>query len=108
MPTNVVPVFDFAQLGRRTMGDSSMQVEMLALFVSEAERLMRQVETAADPQVRGERLHAMIGLARNIGAARLAQTARALEVQIAQETPDLSSLRTALDETLSFVRQTGV
>ncbi len=72
MSTDAIPVFDAAQLNRATSGDASLQVEVLALFVAEAERLMRQVEDAADPQVRGDRLRALIGLARNIGAAKLA------------------------------------
>ena len=70
MQTSRVPVLDAGQLRRQTMGDAAMQVEVLALFVAEAERLMRQVEDAPDAEVRADRLHAMIGLARNVGAAR--------------------------------------
>ncbi len=60
---------------------------MLALFVAEAERLMRQVEDAPDPQVQGDRLRALIALARNTGAALLAQEARMLEPRIGTTTP---------------------
>ncbi len=108
MPTNDVPVFDAAQLRRHTMGNASLQVEVLALFVAEAERLLRQVEDAPDPHVRGDRLRALIGAARNIGAARLAKEARALEKQIASENPDMAPLRDAVEATVAFVRQRGV
>jgi HPt (histidine-containing phosphotransfer) domain-containing protein len=107
MPTTVVPLFDAAQLKRHTGGNSSLQVEVLSLFVAEVERLMHQVEDAPDPQVRGDRLRALIGVARNVGASLIAQEARALETQIATDNPDLSTLRKAVDETLAFIRRTG-
>ena len=108
MPANSAPVFDAAQLQRHTRGNASLQIEMLSLFVAEVERLMRQVEDAPDPQVRAERLRALIGLSRNIGASMLAHEARALETQIADENPDLALLRGAVDATLAYVRQTGI
>ncbi|MGH6922928.1 MAG: hypothetical protein ACRED5_04075 [Propylenella sp.] len=108
MNTNAVPVLDAAQLGRTTRGDRSLQVEILALFVAEVERLMRQVEDAADPQLRGDRLRALIALSRNTGAAMLAQEARALETQIAAESPNLAPLRQAVAETLAYVRRAGI
>jgi HPt (histidine-containing phosphotransfer) domain-containing protein len=107
MPTPPVPLFDAAQLHRRTQGNASLQGELLALFVTEVERLMRQVEDAPDPQLRGDRLRALIGVARNIGAARVAHEARALETQIASESPDAAPLRAAVDETLAFIGRTG-
>jgi HPt (histidine-containing phosphotransfer) domain-containing protein len=90
------------------MGDDAMQVELLALFVTEAERLMRQVEDARDPQIRGDRLHAMMGLARNTGAVRLAQIARQLETEITAEDLDLTPLRAVLSDTLAYVHQSRI
>lgn len=108
MTTDSVPILDSAQLRRATNNDASLQVEVLALFVAEVERLMRQVEDAADPQERGDRLRAMIALARNTGAAKLAHEARELETQIAAEAPPLGPLKDAVSETLAYVRQTGI
>jgi HPt (histidine-containing phosphotransfer) domain-containing protein len=107
-PTSAIPVFDAAQLNRHTKGNASLQVEVLSLFITEVERLMRQVEDAPDPQVRGDRLRALIGVARNTGAARLAQEARALETQIAAESPNMTQLRQAVAETFAFIRRSGV
>src|SRR5436853_4403780 len=101
MPTTAVPLFDAAQLKRHTGGNSSLQVEVLSLFVAEVERLMRQVEDAPDPQLRGDRLRALFGVARNIGATMVAQEARTLETQIAAENPDLTPLRKAIEETVA-------
>ena len=102
------PVFDASQLNRQTMGNPRLQVEVLSLFVAEAERLMRQVEDAPDPQVRGDRLRALIALARNIGAMRLAEEARGVETQIGGEAPNLEGLRAAIGETLTFVQRAGI
>jgi HPt (histidine-containing phosphotransfer) domain-containing protein len=107
MPTPTVPLLDAVQLNRQTRGNRSLQVEVLSLFVSEVERLMRQVEDAPDAQLRGDRLRALIGAARNTGAAMIAQEARALETQIASENPDLAPLKNAIAETLAFIRRTG-
>jgi hypothetical protein len=64
MSSNAIPVFDAAQLNRATNRDTSLQVEILALFVAEVERLMRQVEDATEPELRGDRLRALIAVAR--------------------------------------------
>ena len=89
------------------MGDETMQVEVLALFAAEIERLMRQVEEAPDPHVRAERLQAIAVLARNTGAMHLAQAARDLETQIGVELPDFQPLRDAVSETLMHLGRSG-
>ena len=108
MSTTTIPVFDAAKLNRATSGDTALQVEILALFVAEVERLMRQVEDATEPEVRADRLRALIALARNTGAAMLAHEARELETQIAAESPDLAALKQAIAQTLAYVRQAGI
>jgi hypothetical protein len=100
-------LIDPAALARRTHGDHRMQLEVLALFVAEAERLMQQVEDAEDPQVRGDRLRALSGLARNTGAVRLAEEVRAFEMRSIEEGADLGPLREVLAQTLAYVRSTG-
>jgi HPt (histidine-containing phosphotransfer) domain-containing protein len=108
MSTDAIPVFDAARLYRATNGDAALQVEVLALFTAEVERLMQQVEDAPDPQTRSDRLRALSSAARNTGAAMLAQEARVLETQIAEETPDLEPLRQAVAQTVAYVRQAGI
>jgi HPt (histidine-containing phosphotransfer) domain-containing protein len=107
MTTSTTPVLDPAPLQRQTMGDPAHRLELLALFIAEAERLMRQIEESADKQVMVERLQALAGSARNVGAVRLAQTARLLETHVGEEDPDLEPLRTAVAETLAFVRRSA-
>lgn len=106
--TDTVPIFDASALSRATNGDPALQVEVLSLFAVELERLLTQVEDAPDAQLRGDRLRALIALARNTGAAKLAHEARSLETQIAAEAPDLAPLKGAAAETLAYVRQAGI
>lgn len=106
-PAKAAPLFDAAQLKRQTHGNPSLQVEVLALFMAEVERLMNQVEDAPDPQKRAERLRALIGLSRNTGASFIAQQARALETAIATESPDLAPLRNAIADTLAYLKRSG-
>ena len=108
MPTSAVPVIDTAQLDRRALGDESLRVEILALFATEVERLLRQVEDAPDAQIRGDRLRAMTALARNVGAVRLGHVARQLETEIAAEAIDFAPLRQATQETLAYLGQAKV
>jgi hypothetical protein len=108
MPTTAAPIFDAIQLRRHTQGDARMQVEVLALFSTEVERLLRQIEDASDGQVRGDRLRALIALARTTGATLLAQQARTLEAKIGGEDPDLAALRDAIDQTLGYIRHIGI
>lgn len=100
------PVFDAAHLDRQTMGDEALRVEILALFVAEVERLLGQVESAPDPLLRASRLHAMTGLARNVGARRLAVLSHRLQRRVADraaEESDIADLRTAVQEAIDHI-----
>jgi hypothetical protein len=108
MSIDATPLFDPEKLRRHTMGDAAMHVEVLSLFVAEAERLMRQVEEADDTPTRGERLRALVTLSRNIGAMRLVQQARLAEAHVGEEAPDLEGLRSALSDTLAYVRRAAM
>lgn len=108
MSIDAAPVFDPEKLRRHTKGDAAMQVEVLSLFVAEAERLMRQVEEAEDSQMRAQRLQGLVALARNIGAMRLVQQARMAEAHVGDGAPDLESLRAALADTLAYVHRAGI
>ncbi len=103
-----VPVFDAVQLNRYTNGDSNMQVEVLALFVAEVERLMQQIDAALDAEMRAQRMSALAGLARTTGATLLAQRARAAAADIGKEDFDMAPLEDAVAQTLAYVRRTGI
>jgi HPt (histidine-containing phosphotransfer) domain-containing protein len=102
------PLFDAAHLDRQTLGNETLRTEIVSLFLAEVERLLAQVERAPDRLVRASRLHAMMGLARNVGALRLAELCRALEARAERddldEPADLDRLRAAVAEVTNHLR----
>ena len=107
MSVSHAPLFDPAQLDRRAMGHESLRTELLALFATEVERLMRQAEDAPDAVTRDDRLRAISASAGGVGAVRLAQTAKLLEAQFTVPEIDLEPLRQVVVETLAHLRQSG-
>lgn len=107
MSVRNAPLFDPVQLNRRAMGDESLRTELLALFATEIERLMRQAEFAPDAVTRDDRLRAITASAGSVGAVRLAQTAKLLEAQFTVPDIDLEPLRQVVVETLDYLRRTG-
>ncbi len=85
------------------MGDEDLRVEILALFSSEAERLLIQAERAEGTAALGDRLHAIKGLARNVGALRLERVATRLEMDCRAGSTDLAPLRHAVMEVIEYL-----
>lgn len=88
------------------MGDEGLRVEILALFTAEVERLLIQAERAKDAATLGDRLHAIKGLARNVGALRLNQVATGLESDCHAGPADLAPLRQAVMEAIEYLYST--
>ena len=103
MPDPDLPVFDDAHLDHQTMGDEDLRIEILALFATEAERLLIQAERAEDAATLGDRLHAIKGLARNVGALRLKQVVSSLETDCLAGPADLAPLRHAVMEAIDYL-----
>lgn len=68
---------DLAHLRRMTLGDASLEREVLALFAAQSVGLMR--ELSGMPGNVGELAHKLKGSARAIGASRVADAAEWLE-----------------------------
>ena len=103
MSTDAIPILDAAQLQRRTLGDPALEIEILALFSAELARLMRQLDEADTNHKRGERVRAIVALARSTGATRLLHDARLVEAHLAAGDADLQTLRQTAAETLAHV-----
>ncbi|MFL6800096.1 MAG: Hpt domain-containing protein [Xanthobacteraceae bacterium] len=77
-----LPTLDRGHLARMTLGNRSLEAEVLALFICQAELLLpRMLE--AKPDCVGALAHTLKGSARGIGLWRVAALADALE-QIAR------------------------
>ncbi len=103
MSTDSIPILDPAQLQRRTLGDPALEVEILALFSAELERLMRQLAEVDTNRKRAERVSAIVALARGAGAARLLHDARLAEAHLAAGDADLQRLHDTAAQTLAQV-----
>src|SRR5262245_33820556 len=72
------PVIDRAHLARMTLGDSRLELEVLALFDRQASLLLARMAGAA-PLAIAAFAHTLKGSARGIGVWRVAAAAEALE-----------------------------
>ncbi|WP_018239893.1 Hpt domain-containing protein [Ensifer sp. BR816] len=81
-PANASPVgrrpIDFVELGKQTMGDKGLEIEVLQLFARQARRTMGELSDA-DTDGCGQSAHRLKGAALAVGATRVAEAAAAIE-----------------------------
>lgn len=70
---------DLVHLARQTLGDRSLEREVLNLFVVQARSVLTQMETAHPGRSRADLAHTLKGSARSVGAWHVAQEAEACE-----------------------------
>jgi len=92
---------DLEHLQRMTLGDSLLEREVLAMFISQCDRLMRRLK--ARPTEAAALAHTLKGSARAIGAMRVAACAAALELAIRRR-EDLGATLRELSETVAEAR----
>jgi HPt (histidine-containing phosphotransfer) domain-containing protein len=92
--TTSSPVIDLVHLRRMTLGEKSLEAEVLALFDRQADMLLTRMEQAA-PAAAAAFAHTIKGSARGIGAWRVAEAAEAVERAAAGSAPGM--LTTAID-----------
>jgi len=94
---------DLVHLARTTLGDRSLEREVLQLFDRQSTLLLARMRAAA-PGGTGMLAHTLKGSARGIGAWRVARAAEALELaQGAQATDALEALAAATDEARAVI-----
>lgn len=93
---------DREHLARMTLGERSLEREVLALFDRQSDLLLGRMLKAA-PAVAAAAAHTLKGSARGIGAWRVANAAEALELaasgQVAELRAALAELGAAINET---------
>jgi HPt (histidine-containing phosphotransfer) domain-containing protein len=72
------PAIDLVYLSRMTLGEASLEREVLALFARQAEILLPRIRAGAKPAA-GSLAHTIKGSALGIGAFRVVRTAEAVE-----------------------------
>lgn len=77
-PQRARSVIDEDHLGRMTLGDPSLEREILAIFVRQAALMLKRI-AGTEPAIAAAAAHTLKGSARAIGAWRVAQAAERLE-----------------------------
>jgi HPt (histidine-containing phosphotransfer) domain-containing protein len=91
--TQAEPAIDVGHLQRMTLGEKSLEAEVLRLFDRQAEMLLARMR-AAPPETVVSFAHTLKGSARGIGAWPVASAAEAVE--LAAGSGDATALRGAL------------
>jgi HPt (histidine-containing phosphotransfer) domain-containing protein len=71
---------DLVHLARQTLGDRSLEQEILALYHKQAQSLLNSIEATASLRERADYAHTLKGSSRAVGAWHVANAAEALEV----------------------------
>lgn len=76
----VEAVVDLAHLDQYTLGDHSLQVELLQLFRAQLQTQTEELVSCADEAVWKSAVHTLKGAARSIGAGQVGAVAEAMEL----------------------------
>ena len=100
---------DLVYLGRFTLGNLALEVEVLDLFMVHAPRYLAELGAAVTAKGWHDAAHTLKGAARGIGAWRVARCAEMAErlrfdTDIDRRTFALDSAAEALDEAIGFLR----
>lgn len=97
---------DLVHLARQTLGDRSLETEILALFVRQSEGLCARIAGAAGEQARRDLAHTLKGSARAVGAWRVAAAAE--EIEAAGGPREQEALRASIAEAVASIRALGI
>ena len=96
---------DLAHLSRMTLGERTLECEVLELFDRQAELLLPRIRAGAPPEIAAA-AHTLKGSARGIGAWRVAKTAEAVEAAAPVDfVTAVDALQAALAETKAAIAQ---
>jgi HPt (histidine-containing phosphotransfer) domain-containing protein len=91
------PAIDVEHLARMTLGERSLEREVLALFDRQADMLLPRIRRG-DPALAAASAHTLKGSAVGIGAFGVARAAEAVEQSKAGSTAAIDTLAAVLEE----------
>ena len=94
---------DLVHLARQSLGDRSLELEILGLFASQSELYMSRLANAKTAEERKMAAHTILGSARGIGAWDVAKEAQAIELD-GKVKSDLAGLRRAVDAANNYIQ----
>ena len=97
---------DLVHLARQTLGDRSLEMELLSLFERQAGHVLDRIVTErADRKTLADLGHTLRGSARAVGATRVANAAMEFEAAMTAATPDPAAADLARDELARAVKE---
>lgn len=93
---------DLVHLSRQSLGDRSLENEILRLFHSQSTLYLDRLANAKTADERRFAAHTVVGSARGIGAWKVAETAKLVE-QASSKKCDISDLRAAVEDANSYI-----
>lgn len=93
---------DLVHLSRQSLGDRSLENEILRLFRSQSQLYLDRLEGAKTAQERKFAAHTVVGSARGLGAWKVAKEAELVEKACSRPC-DVSALRAAVDEANAYI-----
>ncbi|MBB3560399.1 HPt (histidine-containing phosphotransfer) domain-containing protein [Rhizobium sp. BK512] len=76
-PSKIRPI-DLVHLARQTMGDKTVEIEVLQMFARQARACLQDIASGESAKV-GAAAHRLKGAASSVGAFRVSQSAEAVE-----------------------------
>jgi HPt (histidine-containing phosphotransfer) domain-containing protein len=95
-----VRTIDLVHLARMTLGDPSLEREVLQLFVRQATMLLERMNAAPAPAI-GTFAHTLKGSAQGLGAWQVAAAAEAVESAAREHCSDLAATLMALSSAVA-------
>jgi HPt (histidine-containing phosphotransfer) domain-containing protein len=89
---------DLVHLTRQTLGNRSLEREILALFVRQSRQIIERLRRSGCPRERGDLAHTLKGSARAVGAWRVALGAEAVEAAGSDIAAQLDALESSVEE----------
>ncbi len=95
---------DLVHLSKQSLGDRSLEQEILALFMSQSVLYIDRLENATTDDERKMAAHTILGSARGLGAWQVAREAEIIQQQC-HFGCDLSRLKAAVIEANSYISE---
>ena len=93
---------DLVHLSRQSLGDRSLEQEILQLFRSQSKLYLNRLESASSTDERKLAAHTVVGSARGLGAWKVAREAQKIELACNTKC-DVSDLRNAINEANDYI-----
>ena len=93
---------DLVHLSRQSLGDRSLENEILRLFHNQSKLYLDRLANATTADERRFAAHTVVGSARGIGAWKVAEQAKAVELASSRKC-DISDLRAAVEDANSYI-----